>query len=278
MKKLAELQHRMQEAVLRNSTADGLIKSPPRGSRDDRLDVYRNAYSLRLTEFLAHDYEKLRTYLGDVRFKEMALHYIAAHPSDQPNARWFSRHLPEFLAISGHYRHQPELSELARLESALSDAFDGRDEDVCTMVDLAAVDPEFFGSVRFIIASTVHRFAATTNVSSLWSCLKCDEVPPRPEAISKPLEIMVWRQGSGARFRILGDEEAMAIDSAREGVSFSVICEMMAAFEDPDSAAMRAAGYLRGWIEAEVVSSIRGGGDAAGRSGGDGGQGLMERN
>jgi len=260
VKSLAELQRRMQDAVLRKSSAAGLIASPPRGSRDDRLDVYRNAYSLRLTEFLSHDYEKLRTYVGVVRFNEMASHYIAAHPSDQPNARWFSRHLPEFLASSRNYRHLPELSELARLESALSDAFDGRDESVCTMSDLGAIDPERFGSVSFNIASTVHRFAVTTNVSSLWSSLKCDEVPPPPESISKPLEIMVWRQGSGARFRILGDEEAMAVDSAREGVNFGVICEMIAAFEDPDSAAIRAAGYLRGWIEAEIVSSIQGGG------------------
>jgi len=259
VKKLADLQREMQDAVLRNSAADGLIAAPPRGSRDDRLDVYRNAYGLRLTEFLAHDYEKLRTYLGDVRFKEMAVHYIAAHPSDQPNARWFSRHLPEFLASSRHYCSQPELSELARLERALSDAFDGPDENVCTMADLGAVDPELFGSISFSIASTVHRFAATTNVSSLWSSLKSDEIPPRPEPISKPMEIMVWRQGSGARFRSLGDEEAMAIDSAREGVNFAVICEMIAAFEDPDGAAMRAAGYLRGWIEGEIVSSIRAG-------------------
>ena len=257
MKNLAELQRRMQDAVLRNSMADELIASPPRGSRDERLSVYRNAYSLRLTEFLAHDYEKLRTYLGAVRFKEMALHYIAAHPSDQPNARWFSRHLPEFLASFMHYRRQPELSELARLESALSDAFDGPDEAFCTMADLGAVDPELFGRISFNIASTVHRFAFSTNASSLWSSLKCDEVPPQPESIADPQEIMVWRQGSGARFRILGGEEAMAIDSAREGVSFGVICEMIAAFEDPDTAAMRAAGYLRGWIEAQIISSIR---------------------
>ena len=256
MKKLAELQSRMQDAVLGKTAADDLVASPPNGTRDDRLDVYRNAYRLRLTEFLAHDYEKLRTYLGDVRFSEMAQRYTAQHPSDQPNARWFSRHLPDFLGNSPHYRRSPEISELARLERALNDAFDGPDENVVTMNDLAAVDPDQFGNACFGIAATVRRFSVTTNVSSLWSCLKCDEIPPRPEDISKPLEIMVWRQGSGARFRILGDEEAMAIDSAREGVSFGVICEMMAAYEDPENAALRAAGYLRGWIEAEIVSSI----------------------
>jgi hypothetical protein len=260
VKNLAELQGRMQDAVLRDCSADGLVASPPRGNRDDRVAVYRNAYRLRLTEFLAHDYEKLRTYLGEVRFNEMALRYIAAHPSDQPNARWFSRHLPEFLASSRDYSHQPELYELARLERALNDAFDGRDENVCTMGDLGAIHPELFGSVSFKFVSTVQRFAVTTNVSSLWSSLKCDEIPPRAESLAKPLAIMVWRQGTGARFRILVDEEAMAIDSAREGVNFSIICEMIAAFDDPDNAAMRAAGYLRGWIEAEIISSVRGGG------------------
>lgn len=257
MKKLAELQHKIQTAVLEKALADELIASPPEGTRDERLSVYRNAYGLRLTEFLAHDYGKLRTYLGDVRFRDMAQRYIEAYPSDQPNARWFSRHLPEFLGTSQHYEHQPEIAELARLERALNDAFDGPDEPVCTMADLAAVEPEQFGNVSFLIASTVHRFGVTTNVSSLWSCLKCDEIPPHPEGILKPLEIMVWRQASGARFRILGDEEAMAVDSARQGLSFGIICEMMAAFDDPDNAAIRAAGYLRGWIEAEIISSLR---------------------
>ena len=257
MTKLADLQKRLQLAVLGNAPADDLVAAPPVGSRDSRLGVYRSAYTLRLTEFLEHDYEKLRTYLGGVRFAEMAQHYIKEPPSDQPNARWFSRFLPEFLESSHHYRRNPEIAELARLERALNDAFDGPDEPVCTMADLGAVAPEDFGSVSFVIASTVHRFAVTTNVSSLWSSLKCDEVPPRPEDISAPLQIMVWRQGSGARFRILGDEEAMAIDTARQGVTFGVICEMVAAFDDPDSAALRAAGYLRGWLEAEIVSSIR---------------------
>ena len=257
MIKLAELQRDMQRAVMGKSTAvDGLLTKPPVGSASQRLDVYRNGYGLRLTEFMSHDFEKLRTYLGNVRFNEMAARYIAAHPSDQPNARWFSRHLPEFLKHSPHYRRQPEITELATLERAINDAFDGPDDRVITMADLAAIAPEDFPGASFHIASTVRRFAVTTNVISLWSCLKCDELPPRAEDIAKPSEILVWRQGSGSRFRILGDEEAMAIDSAREALPFSIICEMMAAYDDAENAGLRAAGYLRGWIEAEIVSSV----------------------
>ena len=143
------------------------------------------------------------------------------------------------------------------VERALNDAFDGIDAPVCTMADVAAIDPAGFGGAIFVIAPTVHRFSVTTNVTSLWASLKCGETPPTPEDMAKETPLMVWRQSSGARFRILGEEEAMAIDCAREGLPFGVICEMIAAFDDPDGAALRAAGYLRGWIEAEIVSAIR---------------------
>jgi len=259
MSKLAALQTRMQRAILGRDTdsAVPLVAEPPEGTRLDRLCVYRAAYRLRLTEFLTNDYEKLRIYLGDVRFREMAVAYIAAHPSDDPNARWFSRYLPEFLRDAPRYRRHPEVAELALLERALNDAFDGPDAPVCTLADIEAIEPERFGGATFTIAPSVVRFAVTTNVTSLWASLKCGEPPPDPEDAEAPLEILVWRQALGSRFRILGDEEAMAIDCARQGLTFGMICEMIAAFDDPAGAALRAASYLRGWIEAEIISFIR---------------------
>lgn len=257
MTKLAELQDRIQRSILTPS-ADvlDLLASPPRGRKDQRLQVYATGYLLRLAEFLANDYERLRVYLGEARFNAMANDYAAANPSDNPNARWYSRSLPEFLEKASAYRRHPEIAELARLERALNDAFDGPDSSIVTMTDLAAIPPESFNSVAFKLAPTVHRFAVSTNVTSLWSSLKCEECPPPAIDLDAPAELLVWRQGNGSRFRILGAEEAMAIDTMAEGVSFGTICEMMAAYDDPDSAAYRAASYLRGWIEAEIISAI----------------------
>ena len=257
MSKLADLQRDIQQAIIgKTATATGHVATPPNATKTDRLGVYQNSYIMRLTDFLSNDYAMLRTYLGDVRFRELANLYIQAHPSDQPNARWYSRHLPDFLGASTLYRRHPEVAELARLERAINDAFDGPDQPVATMADLAAISPEHFAGAALRISPTVQRFAVSTNVSSLWASLKCGETPPDPEDFANPIEIIVWRQGMGSRFRILGAEEAMAIDSARNGLPFSVICEMMAIFEDPENAGLRAAGYLRGWIEAEIVSSV----------------------
>jgi hypothetical protein len=258
MTKLAELQFLMQRAIASRSVgASGLVAAPPMGNADDRIAIYRHAYVERLTEFLLHDYEKLRAYLGFVRFSEMAGRYISAHPSDQPNARWFSRHLPEFLKSSPHYRRHPEIAELALLERAINDAFDGPDHPIVTMAQLAIIAPEDFPAATFLIAPTVHRFSVWTNVASLWSSLKCGETPPPSEDFAVPSEILVWRQGVGSRFRIVGAEEAMAFDKARDGLSFSLICETIAMYGDADTAGLRAATYLRGWMEAEIIAAVQ---------------------
>lgn len=258
MSKLAELQGKMLNDVLgREPGADPLISAPPTGSRGQRLDVYRKGYLLRLTEFLASDFEKLRRYLGETRFNDMARGYAAAYPSDNPNARWFSRHLPAFLQSASPYRNHPEVAELALLEQALNDAFDGPEAPIVTMQDLAAIDPQEFSDASFELSPTAQILAMKTNVSSLWACLKCEEAPPCAADLDHAAKLLVWRQSGGSRFRILGDEEAMAIDCMAQGLSFGIICEMIATFDDPDQAALRAAGYLRGWLEAEIISRIR---------------------
>lgn len=257
-KSLNELQAAVQEHILKGTAevvAD--LKPPPRGSPAQRLGVYTHAYASRLTEFLAHDYPKLKTYLGESRFRELALAYISAHPSETPNARWFANKLPEFLGVSALTRRKPEITELALLERALNDAFDAPDAAIVTIADLAKLDPESVASMSFVLSPSIRRFTVDTNVTSLWASLKCDEAPPAPFALAAPQDILVWRQGGKSRFRMLGGEEAMAISVAQEGTPFSAICEMIAAMEDADNAAVRAATYLRGWIEAEIIAEIR---------------------
>lgn len=214
-------------------------------------------YAVRPAGLLASDHEKLRCYMGETAFAAMARLYIARHPSDQPNARWYSRHLAEFLAAAVPYARHPELAELAALGWALNEAFDAADAPAVSFADLAALVPEKFGRAIFDVHPSVRRFRVTTNVTGLWSCLKCDEVPPKPYRLDAPQEILVWRQDSFSRFRLLGSEEAMAFDAAAAGAPFAVVCEMIAVMDDSGSAALRAASYLRGWIEAQAVSRIR---------------------
>lgn len=258
MTNLASLQDQMQRAILgKPNDAARLVAEPPRGEPAQRLGVYQAAYGLRLTEFLMNDYPKLHAYLGETRFRQMAERYIRATPSHHANARWYARALPDHLKADRTFRRNPEIAELALLERALNDAFDAPDAPVCTMADLALFQPEEFAAVTLAFGPAMSRIAVTTNVTSLWASLTCGETPPGPEDLDVAAEVLVWRQAGSSRFRILGPEEAMALAHAGEGMTFGHLCEMIAAFDDPDSAGLRAAGYLRGWIEAGIVSCMR---------------------
>ena len=256
--KLASLQSTIQQAILGNKLeAVALVRDPVKGTREARLDVYRDAYRMRLTEFITNDYPKLKCYMGEMKFAALAHAYISQHRSDNPNARWYSRHLAGFLRKSSAYARKPELAELADLERSLNEAFDAADAPAVTMSELAALDPNEFGSVSFAISPSVRRFKVRTNVTSLWSSLRCDELPPHPIMLDADQELLVWRQGSASRFRMLGNEEAMALDAAQDGVSFGIICEMIATMDDPDTAAVRAATFLHGWIDGEIIALLR---------------------
>lgn len=255
---LADLQAAIQAAIQSGGDgATGLIRQPPSGDRRARLAVYQEGYVLRLIEVIEADHPKLRSYMGEVAFRDIAKEYIRTHPSDRRNARWFARHLPEFLAASPRHRQFPELTELASLERALNDAFDAADCAHVTLADLGRVDAGAFSRAMFDIHPSVRRLKATTNVTGLWSSLTCGEPPPKPYHLDAPQEIIVWRQGTAARFRLLGTEEAMAFDAASAGAPFGVICEMIAVMGAMKSAAIGAAIYLRGWIESEAISRIR---------------------
>lgn len=255
---LAELQALLQRAVVDGDNAVlEHIKPPPRDSEMVRLGVYRHAYGARLVEFLENDFEKLRLFLGTDRFARMARDYVASHPSDQPNARWFSRHLADFLRTDPRYRDDVFTGDLAALELAINDAFDSADADVMTIADLAGVPPDSFATARFRPNPSVRRLAVTTNVADIWPELGAEEGDaPVPEVRDAQVELLVWRQSQSSHFRALSAEEAMAVDALRDGVPFGVMCEMIAMMDDPDSAAARAAGYLRSWIDGEMIAGI----------------------
>lgn len=258
MPNLAELQALLQRAVVDgdNAVLDH-IKPPPRDTQTVRLGVYRHAYGSRLVEFLENDFEKLRLFLGGDRFAQMARDYVASHPSDQPNARWFSRHLSEFLRTDPRYRDDVGAGDLAALELAINEAFDATDADVVTIGDLAGVPPDSFATARFLPNPSVRRLTIMTNAADIWPELGAEEGTVRAaEARDTMVEILVWRQDESSHFRELCVEEAMAVDAMRDGVPFGVMCEMIAMMAEPDNAAVRAAGYLRTWIDSEIIAGI----------------------
>lgn len=251
-----------QQAAFQRGILDGdetvlaEILDSPREKRDVLLGVYRHAYGSRLVEAMRNDHELLHRYLGDETFDELGHAYVKARPSGNPNLRWFSQGLPEFLRSTAPYSSHPVLSELAALEKALNDAFDAADGKVVELADMAGFAPEAWSSLRFAPHPSAARLELATNATAIWLALKNDEAPPEALALDEPAHLLIWRQDVTPMFRELLAEEAMMWDEAASGIPFGVLCEMLATYDDPDGAAGRGAGYLHGWITAELLTNV----------------------
>jgi hypothetical protein len=104
---------------------------------------------------------------------------------------------------------------------------------------------------------TAIRLTFGTNAAEIWSALKAETAPPKPMQMAEPQAILVWRQDFMARFKPLSAEEAMMWDEAAKGVRFSVLCEMVATFAGEDEAELRAATYLKGWVDTGMLAGYR---------------------
>ncbi len=197
------------------------------------MAVDQNLTLASLTDFLSHEYPRLRLYVGETAFAAMARHCLAA--TDAPGLRVLSMHLPDFLALTKPFSRRPEIADLARLERAFQAALNAPEATVIRSAALLPRHIEFHPSVQ--------RLQVRTNATSIWSALTAGELPPSPASLELPQELLVWRQGLASRFRMLGREEAVAIDAAARGETMKL---------DQFSE-----GFLRGWLEAEIVSAVR---------------------
>ncbi len=255
--KLADLQALFQRAILEGD--DAILKNIPDSPREDRgvlFGVYRTAYLARLIEILQHDFERLHALLGDDRFSAMAEAYFKVHPSRHRNARWIGRDLARFLKSAPHYKKRPVLSELAELEIALGDAFDAKDGAVIESSVLGTIAPEDWTNLVFTPHATVHHMRFETNATAIWLALGEGKPAPRAKTLKDTQHLLVWRQATTPKLRILGAEEAMMWTEAAKGVHFGVLCEMAAAYDDPDGAAIRAATYLKGWVDGGLLAGV----------------------
>jgi hypothetical protein len=246
-----------QDALLGRSPA---ILEVVRGNvREDAVTmfgVYRNAYWSRLAECLANDFPGLKRLAGDAAFDRQARAYVAKHPSQHPSIRWVGRNLAAFLASEEPYRDDPWLADMARFDWALAFAFDAADAPAAGLADLAGVPPEFWGSVRLVFHPTLDAFRISTPVDQVRPLLLDDPAASFDRSARSERAIMVWRIGYDVKFRAIDPLEHAALQGMRTHASFGDMCELVALEVGADTAPLRAAQILQGWLEWGVVATI----------------------
>jgi len=176
-----------------------------------RLNVYADAYRLRLIEALQSNYPMLHQVLGDDVFEQLASGYIAFHPSRFRSIRWFGDQLAVFLAESPDWSQHGWLQQFAQWEWAIAAAFDAADAQLLEPAMLGSVAPEDWPSLQFEAHPSIHRMNLQWNVPAMFKALLGEEMPPEPAATA-PAAWLIWRQALTTQYRLLPPAEAAALE------------------------------------------------------------------
>ncbi len=250
---LLPLLARFQQHMLGAADATDLIAGTP-ARRALGLAIYANAYRQRLVEALADAYAKTRLRLGETAFDNAALAYIAAHPPTTRSLRWygggFAAHLQEALPQS------LDVAELAQLDWALRNAFDGPDSAALAAADLADVPPEAWASLQLRLVPTAELLRFEHNTVAIWQALDDDDgATPPPTRGSEPVTWLVWRKGLQPHFRSLHPVEAALLQAMQTGTTFAQACEQAQSAGEADDV-NRIGACLRQWFDDGLLSGV----------------------
>ena len=254
---LRELQLGFQAYVLGDAgAAPTTVAGTGTASAEDRMHVYAEAIRLRFLEVLGQDYPGVHALAGDDQFRTLGLAYAAAHPSHDPSIRWFGRHLAAFLCSTAPWCAHPVLGEMSRFEWAKGELLDAADSPVVGVEDIAAIPPEQWTGIRPRLKPAVRRLALEWNVPNLWKAIDGGDAPPPPARREQAVDWLLWREDIVVRWRSIEPDEAWALGCCEAGGDFGAICTELCERVGEDSAAFRAATYLKQWATDSVLEAV----------------------
>lgn len=257
MNELSELQDQLQAYLFRgNEEIRKNVVGTERVSLETRLEIYKNAYRLRLIDALAANFPVLKKYLGDAAFAELAEEYFSLYPSHYRSIRWFGDQLAGYLTAHATYQNYFYLVELAAFEWIMTLAFDAADAEPITLQAIGAIPPEVWETMRFKMHPAVYFLALKSNAAMIWQAMSQDEAPPDPEENELPIIWIFWREEFITRFCSLPADEAWAIQAMANGVMFGDICEGLCQWIEEEKAALHAVSLLKGWVNAGLIVQV----------------------
>jgi hypothetical protein len=131
----------------------------------ERIGVYQGMYLLRMIEALEGDYPAVAHYLGADAFAELVERYVQAHPSVSYTFNRLGGGFPEFIRESKGLRRRAVLSDLARLERAVTEVFDAPESPAWPAEAIEKMPPDAWATavLRPISAFRVLSFAHPVN-------------------------------------------------------------------------------------------------------------------
>jgi hypothetical protein len=238
-------------AYLQNGSGEAALSaqiSAQHIAAEVRLDVYRNAYYMRLEEALAHDFPALLAALGDHDFGRLMADYLRAYPSTSPTLRDLGYALPQWLHTQGKAEH----ADLAELEWAVLNAFDAADGRLLDQEKLAQLAPEDWAILSVRLHPSLTLLALNSNAADFWRARKAGSL--QPTLASNAINwLAVVRSAQGPVLIGLTEIQHTVLERLHRGETVATVCAGLIGYAKPEEipqivAEILARAVASGWV------------------------------
>jgi hypothetical protein len=222
----------------------------------ERVGIYHDMYVLRMEEALESDYPGLSHFLGPKRWRTLVRGYVETHPSRSYTLNVLGRDLAEYVFTAPRISHAGFCRDLARLEWAITEAFDAAETPILGETDLAAVPPDAWEGARLVPTEAFRLLALDHNAGSYLDSLRGDEHDdPLPRR--RPSWVAVCRRDY-AVYRLALTRPAFRLLSAlAEGAPVGEAVELGLRRSRPRPTGDQIFGWFREWAQSGVFQAVR---------------------
>ena len=242
--------------VSKKQSVDHYISDQGPIDKQTRLNIYTNAYKLRLRGVIDTDHEILSYYLGDNLFDQLVDGYINSYPSTHTSLRDFCSNITNYLKTTPPFKDHPVLAELAQFEQTLLFAFDANDSNTADIKELRKLSIDDWPLIKVRFHPSMQLFINKYNCVEIWQALKQKQTPPEVQQFNYSAWI-IWRNTQRiTEFRSLEISELEAIQIFLRGGSLSDVCEQLLSHFPEEEVSKIAVSYLYDWLNRSQVSLI----------------------
>lgn len=252
---LAEWESRLQSSILDIEDHLGDAIRPSHLPQSLRLEIYQNAYLLRLAEALRSNFPCLYSILGEDAFGHMLLRYLKHHRPSSFSIRWFGDQLSSFLESEQSGDGDELLAEIARFEWAIRHTVDASNASVISVDQLLVTTPEDWLSLRLCLHPSVTLLQFEHNSVAVWQAYLAEDRAEIPPVTAHASDWIVYRDGEGrAAWRSLLPLELPGLLALLEGSSFPDLCDAIAKVASTENdAAQITASFFKGWVAEGLI-------------------------
>ncbi len=237
--------------------AERIATGSDRLSPVEQVDIYREQFWLRHVDVLRDDFASIENALGEDAFERLAHEYLTACPSASFTLRDLGEQMARFLSTQAPWSEDPFLAELAKVEWAFVDAFDGPDAPPFDASTITGRSDDDWPRARIVLHPALQRLTLAWPSHDYRIAARKDENPSRPGP--RACHVVVYRGPELLHCLEVDRDAAAMLDELARGTPLGAACERAAETSGTDIAAFqdKLAGWFSEWTSLGWIRAVR---------------------